>query len=101
MWMMRRHDPWIQEEGFHALQPHASEFVPELIAEFQAEEDHGLKCWLLELIGDAKSEAAFDLLVEQLTSEDESLRLWAVYGLKTLDSKAARRVLFDTGVSLE
>jgi hypothetical protein len=97
MWMMRRHDGLTAEEGFHALAPHAAEFVPELIAEFRSEKDHGLRCWLLELIGLAPSEAAFDLLVEQLHSEDESFRFWAVHGLEALDTKASRRALWEAG----
>jgi len=63
MRLMRKHDPQLQEDGFHMLRPHAAEHVDELIAEFRAEKkDHGLRCWLVELIGDARSEAARPLL---------------------------------------
>lgn len=95
MWMMRRHDPAIQEDGFHALLPHAGDYIHELIREFRAETDHGLRCWLLELIGEARSDDAFDLLAEELRGPDESLRLWAIYGLEALGSKPARRLLWD------
>jgi hypothetical protein len=30
--MMRKHSPQIQEDGFHALLPHAAEHVDELMA---------------------------------------------------------------------
>ena len=56
--MMRKHDLSIPEEGFHGLRPHANEFVESLIAEFQSETDRGLRCWLLELIGEAKDPRA-------------------------------------------
>jgi hypothetical protein len=95
MWMMRRHDPAIQEEGFHALLPHARDHLPELIREFRAETDHGLRCWLLELIGEARSDVAFDLLAEELSGPDEALRSWAIRGLEALGSKPARRLLWD------
>jgi len=68
------------------------------MAEFQTEKDHGLRCWLLELIGEARSEKAFDLLCEQLQSSDESLREWAIRGLRKLNTREARRALFDAGI---
>jgi hypothetical protein len=58
MRLMRRHDPQAREDGFHLLLPHAAEHTDELIAEFSQERhDHGLRCWLLELIGQARSPA--------------------------------------------
>jgi hypothetical protein len=96
--MMRKHSPQTMEDGFYTLLPHAAEYIDELMAEFQTEKDHGLRCWLLELIGEARSEKAFDLLCEQLQSSDESLRNWAIRGLRNLNTKAARRALFDAGV---
>ena len=68
------------------------------MAEFQTEKDHGLRCWLLELIGEARSEKAFDLLCEQIQSSDESLRDWAIRGLRKLNTREARRALFDAGI---
>lgn len=96
MWLMRRHNPQTMEDGFHLLRPHAAEHLDELIAEFTHEQDdHGLRCWLLELIGEAHSPQALPLLVEQLHSPDESLRSWAVHGLEKLDTKPARRHLYQ------
>jgi len=96
--MMRKHSPQTREDGFYTLLPHAAEYIDELMAEFQTEKDHGLRCWLLELIGEARSEKAFDLLCEQLKSSDESLRDWAIRGLRNLNTREARRALFDAGV---
>ena len=96
--MMRKHNPQTMEDGFYSLLPHAAEHIDELLAEFQTEKDHGLRCWLLELIGEARSEKAFDLLCEQLQSSDESLREWAIRGLRKLNTREARRALFDVGV---
>ncbi len=95
---MRKHDPQLKEEGFGYLLSRSHDYVDALIAEFQAERDHGLRCWLLELIGEARSTAAFPLLLEYLYSEDESLRSWAIRGLQHLDTKEARRVLWEAGV---
>jgi hypothetical protein len=95
MRLMRRHNPQAKEDGFRFLLPHAAEHVEELIAEFgQEREDHGLRCWLLELIGEARSPLALPVLVEQLRSDDESLRSWAQVGLERLDTKQARQELW-------
>jgi hypothetical protein len=96
--MMRKHSPQTREDGFYALLPHAAEYIDELMAEFQTEKDHGLRCWLLELIGEARSENAFDLLCEQIQSSDEGLRDWAIRGLRKLNTREARLALFDAGV---
>jgi hypothetical protein len=95
MAMMRKCDPQTQEDGFHSLLPHAGEYVPELIEEFGKEQDHGLRCWLLELIGAAKSPDAFDFLAGQLRADDWRLRNRAIQGLKDLDTKEARTLLWE------
>ncbi|ROO61184.1 HEAT repeat protein [Micromonospora sp. Llam0] len=95
MRLMRRRDPQAREEGFHLLLQHAAEHVDELIAEFVAErDDHGLRCWLLELIGQARSAKALPILVDQMYGDDPSLRSWAVRGLESLDTKEARQELW-------
>jgi hypothetical protein len=95
MHMMRKRNAYIQEEGFHALRPHAAEFLPQLIEAFHSEEDRGLRCWLLELIGEARSTEAFPILQGQLTGDNESFRYWAIVGLKQLDTKEARKALWE------
>ena len=52
-----------------------------------ARNNYGLECWLLELIGQARSEHAFPLLAAHLHSPDESFRGWAVTGLENLGAK--------------
>lgn len=95
MRLMRRREPQAQEDGFRLLLPYAAEHVHELIAEFNAASvDRGIRCWLLELIGRARSPAALPLLVEQLYGDDPALRTWAARGLELLDTKAARRELW-------
>ena len=95
--MMRNRDPQVQEDGFHALRPQAAKYVLELIAEFERESDPGLRRWLLELIGEARDPRAMAVLREELRSEDESLRTWAVIGLKAMGTKDARKALYDAG----
>lgn len=94
--MMRsRHDPQMAEDGFAWLHGRAGAFVDEFIVEFQREPEHGVRCWLLELIGAARSEKALPILIEQAKGADESLRNWAVRGLKNLDTKPARTALWE------
>jgi hypothetical protein len=94
MAMMRMRDGQTQEDGFHWLLPHAGDYVHELIEEFKQEKDLGLRCWLLELIGSAKSPAAFDFLSGELRGPDQRLRHWAIWALKNLDTKEARTLLW-------
>ncbi len=58
MQMMRKRNPQTQEEGFAMLKPVALDPLFELIEAFETEQDHGLKCWLLELIGLARFDEA-------------------------------------------
>lgn len=93
--MMRSKDAMTQEDGFCFLAPHASEYLEELIAALRAEKDRGLRSWLLELIGEAKSVRTFPILVEYLYSSDNALRRWAKHGLQALSATSeGRRLLW-------
>ena len=97
MAMMRKHNPQTQEDGFYFLHSRANEYIDELIIEFRDEtKNFGLRWWLLELIGEARSPKAFDVLVQYLDAEDESLRFWAIRGLEKLNTKEAREILWET-----
>ncbi|WP_216651358.1 hypothetical protein [Actinomadura litoris] len=94
MQLMRKSDPQVSEDAFDFLREHADAYVEELIAEFAAErDDHGLRCWLLELIAEARSPSALRVFRDELESMDESLRFWAVRGLEMLDTREGERVL--------
>lgn len=103
MKMIRKHDPETQERGFGLLRPHAGDYIGELIAEYRSElvtefkegKEFGLRFWLLDLIGEAKSPKAFPFLVECLRGDDENLWYWAIVWLKELNTKEARRVLWE------
>ena len=95
MKMMRDDDPWIREDGFHWLLPNASDHVHELIEAFQPEEEIGLRCWLMELIDNAMSEDAFEFLSEQLRSNSPQFQKKAMRGLKHLNTKESRTLLWD------
>lgn len=95
MRLMRTRDPQRREDGFHQLLPHAAEHLDELLEQFaQEQDDHGLRCWLLELIGAARSPTALPTLAAQLSSPDEALRAWAAVGLTNLDTPEARTLLW-------
>jgi|SRR5262249_1632402 len=96
--LMRKHNPQLAEDGFHFLKPRAKEYLPRLMDAFQTERKHSIRCWLLELIGEARSEDAFPVLCEQALSLDESLRSWGIHGLERLDTKASRTFLFQNGL---
>jgi hypothetical protein len=95
MRLMRGRDPQQAEDGFQHLRGMAADHVDDLIEEFRRERDHGVRCWLLELIGAARSDRAFLVLAEELHGDDEALRGWAVRGLQTLDTVQARRLLWQ------
>jgi hypothetical protein len=96
--LMRSRDPQLAEDGFHFLRPRAKEHLARLIEAFRTERVHSIRCWLLQLIGEARSEDAFAVLCEQAVSPDESLRNWGVTGLELLDTKASRAFLFENGL---
>ncbi|MFA1537888.1 HEAT repeat domain-containing protein [Actinomadura monticuli] len=93
MQSMRGTDPRAREGAFDFLREHADAYVDELIGEFGAERDPGLRCWLLELLAEARSPKALDVFRGQLESMDESLQFWAVRGLEMLDTREADRLL--------
>jgi hypothetical protein len=96
MQLMREDDVRVREDAFDFLREHADAYVDELIEEFIAERDDlGLRCWLLELIAEARSAKALRVFRDQLESTDESLRFWAVRGLEMLDSREAEQALHD------
>lgn len=93
--MMRSTDPQTSEDGFDFLREHADAYADDLIGAFEAEEDLRLRCWLLELVAEARSVTAIPVFAAQLESPDDEVRLWAVRGLEMLDTREAQRVLRD------
>jgi hypothetical protein len=92
---MRKSDAQLQEDGFHFLFPHAHEYVAQLIEEFSHEANPGIRCWLLELLAEAREPGAFPLFLEYLQSDEKSLKTMAIRGLKQLNTKEARRALWE------
>jgi len=90
---MRSPDPRLSTRGFDFLREHADAYVAELIEEFAREPSDELRCWLLELISEARSPAALRVLAGELESDDESLRFWAIRGLEMLDTREAETEL--------
>ena len=85
-----------KEEVFWDLVPHAEEYIYELMKDFRDEKNRGIRVWLIDLIGYARSPDAFELLKEQLYHGDPlCFRLYAIDGLKKLDTKEARTVLWE------
>jgi hypothetical protein len=96
MRLMRKHDPQAQEAGFGLVRAVAGAHIADLMAAYVAEQDHGLKCWLLELVGEARSPEALPFLAAELSNDSESLRGWARAGLENLNTPEARRVLWES-----
>jgi hypothetical protein len=90
---MRSQDARLRTHGFDFLREHADAYVDELAGAFADEPDEELRCWLLELIAEARSPGALPVLAGQLESDDESLQFWAVRGLEMLDTREARDAL--------
>jgi hypothetical protein len=98
MRLMRKRDAQLQEDGFHFLLPHAHEYTQQLMDEFSRETDPGLRRWLLELLAETKDPNAFALFLRYLYSDDRSLKTLAIRGLKHLNTKEARRALWEAGI---
>jgi HEAT repeat protein len=95
---MMRHSGEVSEEGFGLLLPHAAKYLPQLIAAFWDDDNAGIRDWLVELVGEAKSPAAMPFLIERLDDDDESVRDMAVSMLRKLNTKEARTVLWQKGL---
>lgn len=92
--LLRSRGPRYMTLGFDFLREHADAYVDRLVTAFAMErEDDELRCWLLELIAEARSPEALPVLAGELDAEDESLRFWAVRGLEMLDTPEARQEL--------
>jgi len=89
--LMHRHNPQSAEDGFQLLLPHVDEHLDDLIAEYRKESNHGLKCWLLELIGNAHDPRIVELLAVELGSADEAIRGWALRGLESFAGRKYSR----------
>ena len=97
--MMRSSNGSVREDGFGWLEDRAAEYLPQLIAAFWDEDNALIRPWLMELIGDAQSSAAMPFLVERLRDDDESIRDWAIRGLRQLDTKESRTALWRAGLA--
>ena len=83
------------EDALFYLQSRAREYADELIAEFKIEARPGVRAYLLELIAEAKSVKALSVLAECLRSDENDLWGWAIKGLCKLDTREARKVLWE------
>jgi HEAT repeats len=92
---MRSPEARLRTHGFDFLRGHADAYVDELIAELAHEQNDELRCWLLELISEARSPSALPVLAGELESDDESVRFWAIRGLEMLDTREAQRALYQ------
>lgn len=98
MRLMRMRDPQMQEDGFHILQSQAPLYTQQLMHEFAQETDPGLRCWLLELLAEARDLRALPLFLEYLHGDESCLKTMAIRGLRQLDTKEARRALWEAGI---
>jgi hypothetical protein len=96
MTMLRnRKDVMAQEAGYFWLLPRIGEFVEPLLAELGAEGEPRMQGWILELLGEARDVRAFPAFVLHLFSPDESVRLWAEWGLRKLgQTREGRKMLW-------
>lgn len=92
---MRKHDAQTQEDGFALLCGRASNYVNELLTEFNNEDNDISRFWLLELLAEAKSPALLPLFAECLYGSDASLRVGAIFALNELNTKESRRLLWE------
>ena len=95
MAMMRKRNAAIQEDGFFWLKPRAGQFVSELLSEYRSETDLGLRCWLLELLAEARAPETLDVFVEALHDGHCNVQHRALRCIQTLDTHEARQVLWN------
>jgi len=77
------------------LQEHASTNIEDLLAAFRAETDSRVRTLLLSVIAETRSPAALPIFAEILLGDDEELQVWAARGLHVLNTKDARKLLWE------
>jgi hypothetical protein len=83
------------ETAHFALRKYANTYIEDLISEFRNVTDPGVRQYLLELIGEARSPKALPVLTEVIQGDEEPSWSWAIYGLRDLESREARKVLWE------
>jgi len=76
---------------------HVADDVEETVAAFHDEPDEWVRILLLCAVAEACCPEFMPLLQENLASQQESLSFWAEAGLKNIDTKEARTVLWHFG----
>lgn len=89
-------DSWL-ETVCGVLEEHAPDYGSELIEAARATTGTRAHCILLSILAEMKLPESISLFVDLLQSEDERARFWAMQGLRTLDTKEARRALWEAG----
>jgi|GEM_PF-3994899 len=92
-------DPEKKQHGFHALRQNVATFLPLILHALERETNHGIQCWLLELVVIGKEPSTIPLLASYLYHKDDSLRYWAKTGLKDFGTRQALRIIRDAEAS--
>jgi hypothetical protein len=87
-----------QEEGYGWLSRHVSEFLDDLIAEFDKPENAKIQDWIIELIGESSSPRAFEFLRDQLFENDPLNKYWVINGLVNFRPFELRQLIEDLAV---
>lgn len=83
------------EAVFGDFRTHAPELLDELIRAAQDESQADIRWMLLEIIGSTASPKALSLFATYLLDQDEKVRRWSAYGLRELNTREARKVLWE------
>ena len=99
MKLMRSRNPQAREDAFFVLRSRVRDHVDGLVAAFERERSAEVKRSLLELLSEAGAPSLVTTFAPQLRSTDESLRRWAVVGLRRIGSQDAREALRSAGIT--
>ncbi|MBT3200381.1 MAG: HEAT repeat domain-containing protein [Phycisphaerales bacterium] len=79
----------IHEDGYFWLVEHATDYVSELIALAENENDDSMRVTWIELLGDTCSERCVEILIKFLSHQHGSTRVHSVLSLETIDVPVA------------
>jgi hypothetical protein len=77
------------------LVKHAPQVVLELIQAGRDDANTNVRWVILEILGRVQATEALSLFNDYVTADNESIREWAARGLAALDTKVARRKLWE------
>lgn len=93
--LLRSNNSFSRDEAYFMLLPFVNQFIPELKAAFETEPKVISKIYLMQLLEEAKSPELLEFFQKNLSHEEEAIRDCALHGLEKINTKEAKRIVWE------